>query len=489
MTHPHPRSRTVPQLRRSAAATLAAALLVLTPVAATAVPAAPSDQDVRDARRAVAGAESSVAAIEVRLAQQSAERDAALVRVQQAAEAYTQAQVDAEAAAAAATTAAESHRVAQEQAEAARRTLVAIARQSARSGGSMDTVQAFLSADGFDQVVERSTALARVSTKADTAVQEYRAAQLVATTLKNRADAAVAAQEEAAEAAQDALAEAKAVQEEADDAVAAATVEREGLIAQLAAARSTSAEVERARQDALDVERRARENAAAQARRTATPAPAAGPAAQAPPAPSSAQAPAAQAPAAPAPAAPAPAAPAPAAPAPAAPAPAPAAPAPAPAAPAPAPAAPAPAPAVPAPAPAPSNPYGLGTGRSRGSAGQGEAASAWARTQAGIPYLWGGTGPGGYDCSGLTGGAWRSAGVNLNRTSRDQYKQVLKISYDSLRPGDLVFWSTDPNNPDKIHHVALYVGGGQIMEAAREGVPVRLASMRWSGTMPYAGRP
>ncbi|MBB2924640.1 NlpC/P60 family protein [Cellulomonas cellasea] len=482
MTHPHPRSST-PQLRRSAAATLAAALLVLTPVAATAVPAAPSDQDVRDARRAVAGAESSVAAIEVRLAQQSAERDAALVRVQQAAEAYTQAQVDAEAAAAAATTAAESHRVAQEQAEGARRTLVAIARQSARSGGSMDTVQAFLSADGFDQVVERSTALTRVSTKADTAVQEYRAAQLVATTLKNRADAAVAAQEEAAEAAQDALAEAKAVQEEADDAVAAAGVEREGLIAQLAAARSTSAEVERARQDALDAERRARENAAAQARRAAPPAaPAAGPAAQAPPAPSSAQAPAAQAPAAPAPAAPAPAAPAPAAPAPAAPAPAPAAPAPAPAA-------PAPAPAVPAPAPAPSNPYGLGTGRSRGSAGQGEAASAWARTQAGIPYQWGGTGPGGYDCSGLTGGAWRNAGVNLNRTSRDQYKQVLKISYDSLRPGDLVFWSTDPNNPDKIHHVALYVGGGQIMEAAREGVPVRLTSMRWSGTMPYAGRP
>jgi len=178
VTHPHPRGRTAPRLRRAAAASLAAALLVLTPVAASAVPAAPSDEDVRDARRAVSGAESSVAAIEVRLAQQSAERDTALVRVQQAAEAYTQAQVESEAAAAVATTAAASHRVAQEQAEAARRTLVAIARQSARSGGSMDSVQAFLSADGFDQVVERSTALARVSTKADAAVQELRAAKL-----------------------------------------------------------------------------------------------------------------------------------------------------------------------------------------------------------------------------------------------------------------------------------------------------------------------
>ena len=66
---------------------------------------------------------------------------------------------------------------------------------------------------------------------------------------------------------------------------------------------------------------------------------------------------------------------------------------------------------------------------------------------------------------------------------------MLKIGYDALRPGDLIFWSTDPSNPDKIHHVAMYVGGGQIMEAARPGVPVRLTSMRWSGTMPFAGRP
>ncbi|WP_370514121.1 C40 family peptidase [Cellulomonas sp. JZ18] len=107
----------------------------------------------------------------------------------------------------------------------------------------------------------------------------------------------------------------------------------------------------------------------------------------------------------------------------------------------------------------------------------------------GLPYVWGGTGPNGYDCSGLTSGAWRSAGVNLNRTSREQYKQVLKISYDQMRPGDLVFWGSNPNNPDSITHVAVYAGNGQIVEASRPGVPLRQVAMRWSGTMPFAGRP
>ena len=85
--------------------------------------------------------------------------------------------------------------------------------------------------------------------------------------------------------------------------------------------------------------------------------------------------------------------------------------------------------------------------------------------------------------------AWRTAGVNLARTTRDQYKQVLKISYNDLRPGDLVFWSTDPNNPDAIYHVAIWAGGGQIMEASKPGDPLRTTSMRWGNTMPFAGRP
>ena len=114
---------------------------------------------------------------------------------------------------------------------------------------------------------------------------------------------------------------------------------------------------------------------------------------------------------------------------------------------------------------------------------------AWAQSKVGLPYVWGGTGPDGYDCSGLTAGAWRAAGVGINRTSRDQYKQVLKIAYDQLRPGDLVFWGERANDPSSIYHVAMWVGNGQIVEASKPGVPLRVTSMRWSKTMPFAGRP
>ncbi len=469
---------------RAAVATLAAAvLLVGSASTGSADPTAPSDQGVRAAQQAVTAAQMSVAEIEVRLAQQSVERDAAVVAVQAAGEKYTQADSDRLAAADAATEAATRSAAADAQAETARRSLVAIARQTARSGGSMDTIEAVLSADGFRQVVDRSTTLARVGNKADRAVQRYRAAQLVATALQARADSAVAAQAAASSAAKDALAAAQATQAASDAALAAAAAERDGLIGQLAAARSTSAAVERARQDQLDADRQARANAAAEAqRRAAAPPAVAAPAvttvaATRPPTTTSATTPppASAAPAAAAPAVAAPAAPVASDPSPlttTAPAPTPPTP-----------------PALPASPAAPTGAYALGTGRSRGSADQGAAAAAWGSAQLGLPYVWGGTGPEGFDCSGLTMRSWQAAGVNLVRTASDQYKQVLKISFDAIRPGDLVFYSTDPNDPDAIYHVAMWIGGNQVVEASRAGVPVRIAAMRWAATMPFAGRP
>jgi cell wall-associated NlpC family hydrolase len=479
---------------RAAVATLAAAvLLVGSASTGSADPTAPSDRAVRAAQQAVTAAQMSVAEIEVRLAQQSVERDAAVVAVQAAGEEYTQAESDRLAAADAATEAATRSAAADAQAETARRSLVAIARQTARSGGSVDTIEAVLSADGFRQVVDRSTALARVGNKADQAVQRYRAAQLVATTLQARADSAVAAQAAASSAAKDALAAAEATQTASDAALAAAAAERDNLIGQLAAARSTSAEVERARQDQLDADRQARADAAAEAqRRAAAPAvavpavttvSAAVPQTTTSPAATTTQPPAAAAPAA-APAAAAPVAAAPVAAAPAAAAPVAAAPAP--------PVASVATPPTTAPAPtpttAPTGAYGLGTGRSRGSADQGAAAVAWASAQVGLPYVYGSAGFESFDCSGLTMRSWQAAGVNLGRTSRDQYKQVLKVSFDDIRPGDLVFYSTDPNDPDAIYHVAMWIGGNQVVEAPRPGVPVRITSMRWAATMPFAGR-
>ena len=455
---------------RAAVAMLAAAvLLVGSASTGSADPTAPGDQEVRTAQQAVTAAQMSVAEIEVRLAQQSVERDDAVVVVQVVGEKYAQAESDRLAAADTAAEAATRSAAADTQAETARRSLVAIARQTARSGGSMDTIEAVLSADGFRQVVDRSTTLARVGSKADQAVQRYRAAQLVATTLQARADSAVAAQAAASSAAKDALAAAQSTQAASDAALAAAAAERDGLIGQLAAARSTSAAVERARQDQLDADRQARANAAAEAQRRA-----AAPRAVAAPAVTTVAAtrPPTTTPAAAAPAAAAPAAPVASDPSPlttTAPRPNP--------------------PNPPTPPAAPTGAYGLGTGRSRGSADQGAAAVAWGSAQLGLPYVWGGTGPAGFDCSGLTMRSWQAAGVNLVRTASDQYKQVLKISFDGIRPGDLVFYSTDPNDPDAIYHVAMWIGGNQVVEAARQGVPVRITAMRWTATMPFAGRP
>ncbi len=58
-----------------------------------------------------------------------------------------------------------------------------------------------------------------------------------------------------------------------------------------------------------------------------------------------------------------------------------------------------------------------------------------------------------------------------------------------MRPGDLVFWGDNPNDPGSVYHVAMYIGNGQIVEASRPGVPLRVTAMRWTSTMPYAGRP
>ncbi|MET0788683.1 MAG: NlpC/P60 family protein, partial [Cellulomonas sp.] len=445
------------------AGALVATLLAAGASSALADPTPPSQQDVDQAKGAVRSAERSVASMEVRLAQLSAETDAADLKVAQAGEAYTQALSDADAAQKTWDDSVARSKAADASAEDARRQLVAIAREVARSGGSNDLLQALLSADGFQDVARRSTALDRISGKADQAVQQYRATQLVATTLAARA-AADAAEAKAAKAASaDALAAAEQAQSDAVTAQTAAAAERDSLIASLAAARQTSAAVERERQDYLDQQRREREEAAARAAalrpppaavvtppRTTTAPPASGGTTTPPPASggTTTPPPASGGTTTPPPATTPPA-------------------------------------TTPPPTTAPTPPkYGLGTGTSRGSAGGGAAALAWAQTKIGLPYIWGGVGPAGYDCSGLTMTSWRTAGVNLARTTRDQYKQVLKISYNELRPGDLVFWSTDPNNVDAIYHVALWAGNGQIMEASKPGDPLRVTSMRWGSTMP-----
>lgn len=102
---------------------------------------------------------------------------------------------------------------------------------------------------------------------------------------------------------------------------------------------------------------------------------------------------------------------------------------------------------------------------------------AFATAQLGKPYLWGGAGPGAFDCSGLTMRAWQAGGVLLPRTSRDQYTAGTHIPLSQIQPGDLLFWGYNKTDPATIHHVALYIGirhgEKEIIEAPTEGIPVR----------------
>ena len=112
--------------------------------------------------------------------------------------------------------------------------------------------------------------------------------------------------------------------------------------------------------------------------------------------------------------------------------------------------------------------------------GRGAKALAFARRQLGKPYRYSAYGPDAYDCSGLTGAAWRSVGVSLPRSSSAQYSVGRYVAKSDLQLGDLVFFYRP------ISHVALYAGNGTILHAPRPGKSVEYTKMSY---MPYVGCP
>ncbi|MET8908306.1 NlpC/P60 family protein [Micromonospora sp. NPDC004551] len=102
-----------------------------------------------------------------------------------------------------------------------------------------------------------------------------------------------------------------------------------------------------------------------------------------------------------------------------------------------------------------------------GSAG---VAVRYAYGAIGKPYGYGDDGPSSYDCSGLTLAAWRAANKSLPHNAAMQWDATSRISRGSLQPGDLVFYSG-------LGHVALYVGGGQIIDAPSAGRNVNKRDM------------
>lgn len=131
-----------------------------------------------------------------------------------------------------------------------------------------------------------------------------------------------------------------------------------------------------------------------------------------------------------------------------------------------------------------------------------------ALAQQGIPYSWGGGGPSGpstgiccspggqdgrtvngFDCSGLTQYAYAKAGIDLPRTAAEQAGTGQRIpasaGYGALQPGDLIFYGYNPASDSTIHHVGIYLGDGQMINAPRPGKVVRIDPVN---AMPdYAG--
>jgi cell wall-associated NlpC family hydrolase len=124
----------------------------------------------------------------------------------------------------------------------------------------------------------------------------------------------------------------------------------------------------------------------------------------------------------------------------------------------------------------------------RGTEEGARRAVAFALAQVGKPYLWAGAGPDSFDCSGLTMRAWERAGVPLPHYSAGQAQLVLPVPWDGIRPGDLVFFATNPRDITTVYHVALYVGDGLVVEAPRPGTHVRVAPV-WQPGLLGAGRP
>jgi hypothetical protein len=122
----------------------------------------------------------------------------------------------------------------------------------------------------------------------------------------------------------------------------------------------------------------------------------------------------------------------------------------------------------------------------------GDAAVLFAFAQLNKPYIWGGNGPVGYDCSGLALASWEHAdNVGFARVADDQYHTAgISVPMTSLVAGDLVFWGNSQTDWTTVYHTAIYVGGGQIVEATGDHVQLNtLGQWGSSDVMPNGRRP
>ena len=433
--------------------TIAACALLVLPQMAQ---AAPSEEEIAAAQAAEEAAKMSVAQIEVKLAEVNASAATAVRNAQIAGEDLNEATIALNEATATANQASADADAAEAAFEEGKQQIASVAQAAYRNGGgTLDALAPYLDSDGLRSVETKQAGISSFSSSAEAKMQNVAALEQVAKVTRDAANKALANQKAATDEVQKRTDAANQAATAAQNEAAIVAAQRGAYVQELATKQNTTVELINQREAALEAEhqeaaRVAAEQAAAaaEAQRQAEAAAAAERAAAAAAAAQSSddedEEPSYSAPSYSAPSYSAPSY------------------------------------SYEEPSySAPSYSY---------SGGGADTAIATAKSYLGVPYVWGGESYGGVDCSGLTMLAWESAGVDLPHLSRAQYSYGTHVPIGSMEAGDLIFWSSN-GTQSGIYHVAIYLGGGQMIEAPTFGVPVRITGVySWGSIMPYAVR-
>src|SRR4051794_2977305 len=388
----------------------------------------PTRHQVKQAQNNARAAAKAVGTGKARLVQVQAELDALNRGAQIAAESYDGAVYRLGIAERGARQARTRATAAQAQYEAAQKIVARFAVAAYRSGADFGSADVYLGVDGPGGAVTRADTLAAVGAQVTRALLVAQSTKIVASVLRQQANAALAAQRTAEQAVQDAKRRADSAAANQQSKVASLQAELSRLRTELESAKSTAKHLVKARKvglaEAARQRKLARERAAraAAARRAAERAAAARAAAERSASDSSG-----------------------------------------------------------------GSASVISVGASaRGTTAGAARAIAYARKQLGKPYIYAADGPGAFDCSGLTMRAWQAGGVSLPHWSVAQYEQSQPVSAGQARPGDLVFFASNPADYRTIYHVGLYIGGGMMIEAPHTGDVVKVYSVYPNDFLGYA---
>jgi cell wall-associated NlpC family hydrolase len=114
----------------------------------------------------------------------------------------------------------------------------------------------------------------------------------------------------------------------------------------------------------------------------------------------------------------------------------------------------------------------------------------WGKSQIGKPYIYGGTGPKGFDCSGLVMRSFQHAGISIPRVAADQYAAGgTRVTLADAQAGDLLFYASDVSRTSTVYHVVMYVGHGKVLSAPFTGTDVQIQPLFTTDLLPRVVRP